>query len=368
MNTENDENNIDTKKQSEEILDITEDLSQNDDSTTTTELDSEETINDYLTNTQENNTITKEQVNTTYKTKTTEKVIDKTNYDNQKEEKKENKYNNPTPTNINYYYDNTEVNNKKGHPLLSFILIVFIIGVLGTCFYLIYKSAKGIEKEESNNTSNIPDQIIDDKTDIEKELDLNDTTVQILYNYIKTNNEEDVLLEKTMFPSKSVFASGLPGSVKNYLGYRLLYDSEIESIKCSDLESDFIDGVVCSNDNSDDASTKFISDEKLKAKVELIFGPNNYMYDNFKVDRTSEYKHSDTLEGFIYQMKQNEENNSEIKQGALAKKLIKAIKKIDTIELYEEQKDEETGTTQVVKYTFLLQDNMYYFYTAEITK
>lgn len=364
MNSENQKDFNNNDELQNEVLNSENTLLQNDNNTPENGY-SEETINDYLAKFQENNNIIKEKVNTTYKTKTTDKVIEKTSYDNKNNQ---NKYSIPPQTNINYYYDGeNETNKKNKHSFLSFLFIIMIIGVLGTCFYMIYKVSETDKKPNNSELSDTPDKIINDNTDTQKELDLNDTTVQILYNYVKTSNEEDVLLENALLQDDGVFASGLPSSVKNYLGYRLLYDSEIEMIKCSNLEDDMIDGIECSTDNKESTTTKFISDDKLKTKVELIFGPNNFMFDTFSVDSTSEYKHSDLMKGFVFQTKKIDDSNKD-KRRNLTKKLVKAIKKIDTIELYEEQKDEQAGINRIVNYTFLLQDNMYYFYTIRETK
>ena len=125
-----------------------------------------------------------------------------------------------------------------------------------------------------------------EKIQKEEDLDLNSQLVQTLYSYVRTEkNILDVGCISVFDKKNKVLATEFNQELKNYLGYRqLLLDLDYLEAPSYLLEKIYGDGFYGSDfeiPTGADARTYSFSEEKLKAKVEMIFGKNSYKTEDF---------------------------------------------------------------------------------------
>lgn len=306
------------------------------------------------------------------KEKVVEKVKEKDKSDNKKDKNKE-RYDSRNQNNDFYYREKPVVVKQGVNPLMAFILFVLIMIFIGGCGLLLYIKYRQDNNKTNNNNKEATENVNTNSSNSngttnnvsDEQLDLSNTVVQTLYSYVKTTGLEDKLLNNALASSGS--ASSLKNSVKNYLGYRLLYESDIDTGKCSDyskLLSDTSEYTCGSNDDDKSDETKILKSKLLKEKVELIFGPGSYKEEDFNDKTYSMYKYDKSTDKYVLISKKASNTDSD----SIAKTLTKAMKTNNGIELYEFQENNTTGLNRNVKYTFINKADAYYLSKIEVQK
>ena len=209
-----------------------------------------------------------------------------------------------------------------------------------------------------------------EKIQKEEDLDLNSQLVQTLYSYVRTEkNILDVGCISVFDKKNKVLATEFNQELKNYLGYRqLLLDLDYLEAPSYLLEKIYGDGFYGSDfeiPTGADARTYSFSEEKLKAKVEMIFGKNSYKTEDFygckenglcTYDSTTKrYYDMDCLCGGV-----------DMKETIELKSAKKIENKIEINEYVEKTPPDGEKEEWNLKYTFnLSEDGNYYFESIE---
>ncbi len=120
-----------------------------------------------------------------------------------------------------------------------------------------------------------------EKIQKEEDLDLNSQLVQTLYSYVRTEkNILDVGCISVFDKKNKVLATEFNQELKNYLGYRQLL-LDLDYLEAPSYLLEKIYGNSFEIPTGADAWTYSFSEEKLKAKVEMIFGKNSYKNEDF---------------------------------------------------------------------------------------
>ena len=246
------------------------------------------------------------------------------------------------------------------------VLLGILIGVI-LCVGGLFGYREFFVKNENPNK-----KITKTKEKIQKEedLDLNSQLVQTLYSYVRTEkNILDVGCISVFDKKNKVLATEFNQELKNYLGYRqLLLDLDYLEAPSYLLEKIYGDGFYGSDfeiPTGADARTYSFSEEKLKAKVEMIFGKNSYKTEDFygckenglcTYDSTTKrYYDMDCLCGGV-----------DMKETIELKSAKKIENKIEINEYVENTSPDGEKDEWNLKYTFnLSEDGNYYFESIE---
>ena len=158
------------------------------------------------------------------------------------------------------------------------VLLGILIGVI-LCVGGLFGYKEFFVKNENPNK-----KITKTKEKIQKEedLDLNSQLVQTLYSYVRM--EKDLLIGReyiSIFDKKNkILATEFNQKLKNYLGYRQLL-LDLDYLEAPSYLLEKIYGNSFEIPTGADAWTYSFSEEKLKAKVEMIFGKNSYKTEDF---------------------------------------------------------------------------------------
>lgn len=239
----------------------------------------------------------------------------------------------------------------KKKNLLAIFLLVIIVILIGYIFIMMQSNkTKLLQIQEScSPVSTVRG---------DKELDLNSTIVQDLYNKVKTNIRED--LASVAFDDE----------MKRYLAARQIANDNIYDSHCNLFDKVSMEPYICV-ENSTFSPTAF-KEETLDVEIKKLFGENtNIPKGNVQLGKTC-------LGGYQYIEKRGEyvqgycEEDSTT-QYRVTKKLIKAVSNRTTIKLIEEVKyygAEQLNLPEYLKsgkyvYTFKLDSNYNYVYVSK---
>lgn len=239
----------------------------------------------------------------------------------------------------------------KKKNVLAIILLVVIVMLIGYIFIMVQSNkTKLLQMQEAcSPVSTIRG---------DKELDLNSTIVQDLYNKVKTNIRED--LASVAFDDE----------MKRYLAARQIAYDNIYDSNCNLFDKVTMEPYICV-ENSTFSPTAF-KEETLEVEIKKLFGENtNIPKGNVQLGKTC-------LGGYQYIEKRGEyvqgycEEDSTT-QYRVTKTLVKAVSNRTTIKLTEEVKyhgAEQLNLPEYLKsgkyvYTFKLDSNYNYVYVSK---
>ena len=242
------------------------------------------------------------------------------------------------------------------------VLLGILIGVI-LCVGGLFGYREFFVKNENSNK-----KITKTKEKVQKEenLDLNSQLVQTLYSYVRM--EKDLLIGReyiSIFDKKNkILATEFNQKLKNYLGYRQLL-LDLDYLEAPSYLLEKIYGNSFEIPTGADAWTYSFSEEKLKAKVEMIFGKNSYKTEDFygckenglcTYDSTTKrYYDMDCLCGGV-----------DMKETIELKSAKKIENKIEINEYVEKTPPDGEKEEWNLKYTFnLSEDGNYYFESIE---
>ena len=242
------------------------------------------------------------------------------------------------------------------------VLLGILIGVI-LCVGGLFGYREFFVKNENSNK-----KITKTKEKVQKEenLDLNSQLVQTLYSYVRM--EKDLLIGReyiSIFDKKNkILATEFNQKLKNYLGYRQLL-LDLDYLEAPSYLLEKIYGNSFEIPTGADAWTYSFSEEKLKAKVEMIFGKNSYKNEDFygckenglcTYDSTTKrYYDMDCLCGGV-----------DMKETIELKSAKKIENKIEINEYVENTSPDGEKDEWNLKYTFnLSEDGNYYFESIE---
>ena len=153
------------------------------------------------------------------------------------------------------------------------VLLGILIGVI-LCVGGLFGYKEFFVKNETTNKKITKTK---EKVQKEEDLDLNSQLVQTLYSYVRTekNPHDDGYI--SIFDQKNkVLATEFNQELKNYLGYRQLLLLDLDYSEAPSYLLEKIYGSDFQIPTGADAWTYSFSEEKLKAKVEMIFGKDTY--------------------------------------------------------------------------------------------
>ena len=242
------------------------------------------------------------------------------------------------------------------------VLLGILIGVI-LCVGGLFGYREFFVKNENSNK-----KITKTKEKVQKEenLDLNSQLVQTLYSYVRM--EKDLLIGReyiSIFDKKNkILATEFNQKLKNYLGYRQLL-LDLDYLEAPSYLLEKIYGNSFEIPTGADARTYSFSEEKLKAKVEMIFGKNSYKTEDFygckenglcTYDSTTKrYYDMDCLCGGV-----------DMKETIELKSAKKIENKIEINEYVEKTPPDGEKEEWNLKYTFnLSEDGNYYFESIE---
>ena len=259
--------------------------------------------------------------------------------------------------------------------LITFLIIIIIIFLIAGGFVaynnFFNKSEKISETSASSNQTD--NQINEEKLTISSPIVLN------LYNFIRsTNTFDQKLISEVINNNNEILVANIDQKLINYFGYRQLVISDLEPEVCNNFpnilarsSSPYYCGINASIDQDDSTNTTFtFSEDKLKQKVELIFGEGAY--------NNTSYIEVNWANGFTY-----DQTSHKYVLGAIAgggtdlrytTKLIDVKDSEEYLTLienvsYEEYNDPSLDLNKNILYNFKKNsDGNYYLYSVNLEK
>lgn len=251
----------------------------------------------------------------------------------------------------NNVVDNNTPPKKKGHGCILFLLLIIVL-LAGGCYFLYYNFQNYIQQLRFNCT---PVSSYDE----DKELDINSTLVQSLYNKVSTNIKEDYA------------QPNFDDTMRLYLAYRQVLDKDKYESNCNMFDNSKMEPYICEDSNT--FTPKAFKSSTLILEYKKLFGEeSNVNLNDIKLTYTC-------IGGYQYI-----EGRDEYVQGLCTeqsaitfkvdKKLVKAITNGNTIILTEEVKyhsSEKMDLPDYLKsgnyiYTFRLDVNYNYVLVSKL--
>ena len=239
---------------------------------------------------------------------------------------------------------------KKKNKLARFFFFIIII-LVAFIAYIIYTNKLQIAKLNYECTPV-------STTEGEKELDLNSTIVQDLYNKVSTNIKEDLM------------STNLDDNMKLYLAYRQIPNKKIKETDCNLFSKTAMEPFICV-ENSTFTPTAF-KEEALQIELKKLFGEKT------KIENANIQLGTSCIGGYQYIAERGEYvsgycQNNTTTQYTVTKKLIRATSKESTITLKEDVKyygAEKLKLPEKLRsgtyvYTFRLDTNYNYVYISK---
>ncbi len=236
---------------------------------------------------------------------------------------------------------------KKSHGKTFLIIILFLI-IIGLGFYIYTDYQKDLATKCSPLVQNTKEK---------KNLDLNSTIVQDLYNKVKTTVREDVA------------SNELNDKMKLYLAFRQIPESKIYDSNCNLFDNAIMQSVTC--EKSLEFSPRAFKEETLKLELKKLFGEDT------NIENANIQLGNSCFGGYQYIAERGEYVEGYCKEVNTTlynvdKKLIEATVFNDTITLKEKVRyySSEGINTERLKngtyvYTFKLDNNYNYAYISK---
>ena len=241
------------------------------------------------------------------------------------------------------------------------VLLGILIGVI-LCVGGLFGYKEFFVKNETTNKKITKTK---EKVQKEEDLDLNSQLVQTLYSYVRTGkNILDVGCISVFDKKNKVLATEFNQELKNYLGYRQLL-LDLDYLEAPSYLLEKIYGNSFEIPTGADAWTYSFSEEKLKAKVEMIFGKNSYKTEDFYGCKENGLCTYDSTTKRYYDM-DCQCGGVDMKETIELKSAKKIGNKIEINEYVENTSPDGEKEEWNLKYTFnLSEDGNYYFESIE---
>ena len=248
---------------------------------------------------------------------------------------------------------------KKSNKGLVIFLIIFILISLALSGYIVYdKYFNNANEEKKTEKKEVKEEV-----QKEEKLNLNSSTIQKLYNSIKSNSSFDQELIEQAMNKEKVLVSDLSPEILNFYGYRNLYIHQIKQDLCRNYPNVILSSYNCGNDTEYESinSANTFKEEDLKNSVENLFGPGKYQQtDAIEINYAEYFVYDKDSQKYVYATIEGGGTSQE-----LEKELIDLKQSADTLSLIEKISFEGKELAQI-SYDYKQNNDNYYLYAINL--
>lgn len=248
---------------------------------------------------------------------------------------------------------------KKSNKGLAIFLIIFILISLALSGYIVYdKYFNNANEEKKTEKKEIKEEV-----QKEEKLNLNSSTIQKLYNSIKSNSSFDQELIEQAMNKEKVLVSDLSPEILNFYGYRNLYIHQIKQDLCRNYPNVILSSYNCGNDTEYESinSANTFKEEDLKNSVENLFGTGKYQQtESFEINYAEYFVYDKDSQKYVYATIEGGGTSQE-----LEKELIDLKQSADTLSLIEKISFEGKEMAQI-SYDYKQDNDNYYLYAINL--